>query len=154
MLSAFSTSPGPALSPPTFRCHGDDVKLHHRSCPVNSLRGGASNPEKSTEEAIIFRLQQTDNGPTLEYISVLSCPKCAKLCIYRPVSVETRSEPRYVFDYSASSCYFVLFAFLRRVSNLDDAARSRLKSPESAKHSVTHLSDDDRRDHENECIKK
>lgn len=57
-------------------------------------------------------LQQTDNGPTPEYKSVLRCPKCAKLCIYRPVSVETRSEPRYVFDYSVF--FFLLFcSFLR-----------------------------------------
>lgn len=49
-------------------------------------------------------LQQTDSDLILDYISVLSCPKCAKLCIYRPVSVETRLEPRYVCFY-----FFLLF---------------------------------------------
>lgn len=52
------------------------------------------------------RLQRTDNGSTSEYIFVLSSPKCAKLCICRPVSVETRSVPRYAFVFFF---FFLLF---------------------------------------------
>lgn len=103
-------SPSP-LSPPVFRCHGDDAKLHHRFCPVNILRGGACNPENSSRGAIIFCAshRQITASSFTKYPSS-AVQKCARLCTYRPVSVETRSVPRCVFDCSA--CYLAhLFGF-------------------------------------------
>lgn len=90
-------TPDPSLSPPVFRCHGDDVELHHRFCPINSLRGGASNPEKSTGGAIFCVSNRELTVSSLTKYPSSAVQKCAKLCIYRPVSVETRSEPRCVF---------------------------------------------------------
>lgn len=155
ILSAFSTSPGTALSPPVFRCHGDDVKLHHRSCPVNSLRGGASNPEKSTEGTIIFRVsnRQITVLPLniYPYLAVHNARNCA--FTGRSVWKPDRSQGMYLIILFLLAI-LLFFVFLLRLSNLDDAARSRLKRKNQLKIIWPHPSDDDWSDHEKECIKK
>lgn len=96
ILSAISTVLGPSLSPPVFGCHGDDVKLHHRLSPVDGLRGGATNPGHSAcrnHHPVRFSAAQVPISCSIVLAS--RSPKCAKLCICKPVSAETRSEPRY-----------------------------------------------------------
>lgn len=117
ILSAFSTTPGPALSPPVFRCHDDDVKLHHRSCPVNSLRGGASNPEKSTEGAIIFCV--SNRQITVLPLSIYPClaVQNARNCAFtgRSVWKPDRSQGAYsIILFPLAVLFFFLFKSRRR----------------------------------------
>lgn len=130
ILSAISTRLGSSLSPPVFSCHGDDVKLHHRFSPVDGLRGGAKIPGQ------IHHREHSSSCENLLLCSasrrqtvVSSCPKCAKLFIYRPVSAETRSEPRYLSNFCFWGGIFAFERVVRRLSCFDGAARSRLILP-------------------------
>lgn len=94
ILSAATTVPGSLLSPPVFGCHGDDVKLHHRFSPVDGPRGVATRRWSAgaiIRESSLLRFPSPPRSPSHPLI-----PKCAKLCICKPVSAETRSEPRYL----------------------------------------------------------
>lgn len=132
ILSAISTSLGSSLSPPFFSCHGDDVKLHHRFSPVDGLRGGATNPGQSTAGTIILTSCLWISvlpSPTRRTV-VSSCLKCAKLCIYKPVSAETRSEPRYFSHLFLFSLFGFAFGWVFcRFSCFDGAGSSRLIHP-------------------------
>lgn len=115
ILSAISTARGSSLSPPVFGCHGDDVRLHHRFSPVDGLRGGATNPGHPIAGTIFPWISAAQ--VTIYYSTTLVSirPKCAKLCICKPVSAETRSEPRYSSDLFFFSLSLLGFCALVRL---------------------------------------
>lgn len=118
LIRHFHTTLGSSLSPPVFSCHGDDVKLRHRFSPVDDIRGGAAKAEQSRlVGAVILYLSLPVICLLLAEILASICKKkkkeCGKLCIYRPVNAETRSEPRYFFTIYCFFLRSVLHFFLQ-----------------------------------------